>query len=111
MIWLSNILAMIVPDEGYSINASCALLTSRYLKYDTNFKYYLLERTRLVAVETILFLNVIKDAVIVDEPGLLFRIFTQIFALEPGLRTFGTVTIYELRQTNIILDGKMYFFL
>jgi hypothetical protein len=111
MIWLSNLLALIVPDEGYSINAPCGFLISRYLKYDTSLTYYLLGRTRLVAVETVLFSNVIKDAVIVDEPPLLFRIFTQIFALEPGLRTFGTVTIYELRQTNIILDSKMYFFL
>ena len=102
-------MALIVSDEGYSINAPSHLLISRYLKYDTSLTYYLLGRTRLVAVETVLFSNVIKDAVIVDELALLFRIFTQIFALEPGLRTFGTVTIYELRQTNSILDGTMYF--
>jgi hypothetical protein len=74
----------------YSINAPCALLTSRYLKYDTNFKYYLLERTRLVAVETILFSNVIKDAVIVDEPGLLFRSF----------KVFGSINTKASKQDS-----------
>ena len=62
-------------------------------------------------METVLFSNVIKDAVIVDEPVLLRRIFTQIFALEPGLITFGTVTIYELRQRYIRLEREMYFLL
>jgi len=93
----------------HTITATAA--PRRNLKYDTNFTYYLLGRTRLVAVETVLLSNVIKDAVIVDEPALLFRIFTQIFALEPGLRTFGTVTIYELRQRYIRLEREMYFLL
>jgi hypothetical protein len=53
------------------------------------------------AVETVLFSNVIKDAVIVDEPPLLFRIFTQIFALEPGRTT--VILILSVRQVGYLI--------